>query len=554
MVEPDLLQVRSDDNLDRARTEDTRGIADPTITLEPALARNPLGNTVLVILRFDADDRHTAVGPRRFERDIEGAAIFQIATRNLTPRRPFEPHRGRRSGQLGPPDRDDGGCQRRVGPQRSEQVEAHLRDHFGRDTKTRKVLEAIADENWVHFPYGIEAPTDDEGEQVIDEKGVHHVYDQSGEPSPSAVDALKEYLLNRDATARRERRAPPVRNAFDGPSLWLGADPRHVVIAGHHLPVDLELDLRDERQFHLHLRSLTWKGGELDWTTRALAMQAVRRVALRQSMLVRLLPTDLGPNAQLSAETLVHQFTKPLGGKGESLLRRLGVFLEDLASASGDISDRSSARGALLDASRIRPKHGVALVTGGSDAATRNRYFNGFNTPLEPEVLICTSVGQEGIDLHRQCRHVYHYDLTWNPATLEQRTGRIDRIGCLAQRERQLEARAASNGNGTGAPQSLHYLDISVPYLAATYDERMYEELRLRSQVFEVLTGGELAPDAASGKPSDDDAGEEDEGSERAQGLVVLPEAMIEELRVDLRVWGRSSREQALHFRCCPTS
>ncbi len=412
-----------------------------------------------------------------------------------------------------------------------------LRAQFARDTKTRIVLEAIADEHWVHFPYGIEAPTEDEGEPVIDEKGVHHVYDQSGEPSASEADALKDYLLKRDATARRERRTPPVRNAFDGPSLWLGADPRHVVIAGHDLPVDLELDLRAQRQFHLHLRSLTWNGDELDWTTRALAMQAVRRVALRTSMLVRLLPTDQAPQAQLSAEALVNQFTKPLGGKGESLLRRLGVFLEDLASASGDIGDPTSARGALLDTTRIKSSVVVGRVTGGTDAGTRNRYFNGFNTPLEPEVLICTSVGQEGIDLHRHCRHVYHYDLAWNPAALEQRTGRIDRIGCLAQRERQLEARAASNGNGARVPRSLHYLDISVPYLAGTYDERMYEELRLRSQVFEVLTGGELAPDASNGKPDDDEPGAEDEGSVKAEGLVVLPEAMIDELRVDLRVW-----------------
>ncbi len=52
----------------------------------------------------------------------------------------------------------------------------------------------------------------------------------------------------------------------------------------------------------------------------------------------------------------------------------------------------------------------------------RDAVFNGFNTPLLPDILICTQVGQEGIDLHRHCRHVIHYDLGWNPATLEQRT------------------------------------------------------------------------------------------------------------------------------------
>ena len=39
----------------------------------------------------------------------------------------------------------------------------------------------------------------------------------------------------------------------------------------------------------------------------------------------------------------------------------------------------------------------------------------------------------EGVDLQRFCRHVIHHDLAWNPATIEQRTGRIDRLGCKAE-------------------------------------------------------------------------------------------------------------------------
>lgn len=43
-------------------------------------------------------------------------------------------------------------------------------------------------------------------------------------------------------------------------------------------------------------------------------------------------------------------------------------------------------------------------------------------------VLILTSVGAEGIDL-QFCSTLINYDLTWNPMVLEQRIGRIDRIG-----------------------------------------------------------------------------------------------------------------------------
>lgn len=414
-----------------------------------------------------------------------------------------------------------------------------IRAEYSGGPRTRRLLDAVADESWVHYPYGITYTGDEDGEQVIDERGVHYVYDAQNEPEQSAVDELARQLVARDAAAIRSKRPPLIRNAFVGPSLWLGEDPRLEVIAGCEQPEDVEVDLRDQRLFHVHLRSLTWKDDELDWATRALAMQAVRRAALRTGMLTRILPSEAQREESTWAITLTQKFSEPLGGKGESLLRRLGVFLEDLANSSGDMRDVGTTRGGLFDASRIRPKNGIALVEGGTPSQQRDRYFNGFNTPLEPEVLICTSVGQEGIDLHRQCRHIVHYDLPWNPATLEQRTGRVDRIGSLAQRERHLERRtgAAHNGSNGQALKSDHYLEIAVPYLAGTYDERIYEELRRRAQTFEVLTGGELAPDHTDGKQSDNEEAEEDEGSEKAHGMVVLPDNMMEDLRVDLAVW-----------------
>jgi len=88
-------------------------------------------------------------------------------------------------------------------------------------------------------------------------------------------------------------------------------------------------------------------------------------------------------------------------------------------------------------------------VTGAVEGSERDRLFVGFNTPLVPEVLIVTAVGQEGIDLHRECRHVIHHDLPWNPATLEQRTGRVDRIG--SKTEHQIPLRRTSSGTRTAS-------------------------------------------------------------------------------------------------------
>lgn len=44
------------------------------------------------------------------------------------------------------------------------------------------------------------------------------------------------------------------------------------------------------------------------------------------------------------------------------------------------------------------------------------------------QVLIATEAGGEGINL-QFCHHVINYDLPWNPMKLEQRIGRVHRLG-----------------------------------------------------------------------------------------------------------------------------
>ncbi len=176
----------------------------------------------------------------------------------------------------------------------------------------------------------------------------------------------------------------------------------------------------------------------------------------------------------------------------------------------------------------------VSLVTGSSSQTeARDSIFTGFNSPLLPDILVCTAVGQEGIDLHRHCRHVVHYDLGWNPAILEQRTGRTDGLGSKAIRERNSEIRAQwENGNQIDE-SSLPGLDIAIPYLAATYDERVFNRLRKRALVFEILTGGD---------PSADQDAEvnwvepNDEVVNSNAGFVQLPEELLESLRVRLDI------------------
>jgi hypothetical protein len=44
-------------------------------------------------------------------------------------------------------------------------------------------------------------------------------------------------------------------------------------------------------------------------------------------------------------------------------------------------------------------------------------------------VLLATDAASEGLNLHERCRLVIHLELPWTPVRLEQRVGRVDRIG-----------------------------------------------------------------------------------------------------------------------------
>lgn len=299
---------------------------------------------------------------------------------------------------------------------------------------------------------------------------------------------------------------------FDGPSLWLGVRPSRLSDEPRHLIT--------VRALHKHLRLLTLKDPDVDGATRRVVFQALRRALLRESVLLRILP-DRSELAEAQwGELLFQQFFAALPGQTEGMADRIAVFVEDMLAAAGSFFEPNSPRHTMFEATKLKDQQFVALVTGSKDTVTRERVFAGFNSPLLPEVLVCTSVGQEGIDLRRHCRHVVHYDLAWNPAVLEQRTGRTDRIGSKTFRERK-------HMSAVDGP----FLEVGVPFLAGTYDERMYEELRLRAQTFEVLTGGDLAPENAEG--------EEHEGAlaGRASKLVPLPDQMLTQMRVNLHVW-----------------
>ena len=403
------------------------------------------------------------------------------------------------------------------------------------DPDLRRLLMRMSHQDWIADPYGLQyrGEQDDQSEEIssFDERGCHTKYTAiDREPDADEVRERADALKSTRQRARVQKQTPLLDAYALAPSLWLGADPKDL-----WREPDANRSAATLQMLHSYLWQLTdpskhdeaftgLQSGGYDYNTRALVLQALRRALLRESVLLRLLPQRSELDETGWGELLAKSFLADLPNQHESMAHRIAVFLEDLKAASGDIADPSSARGALYEATRLRDQQFVALVKGGGGnmIATRDRIFNGFNTPLLPEVLICTQVGQEGIDLHRHCRHVVHYDLAWNPAVLEQRTGRADRIGSKTFRERD----AATDAKTV-------CLQIGVPFIAGTYDERMYEELRLRAQTFEVLTGGDFAADHADGQ--DDASGAE--GKELGLSVVPLPAQMINDLRVKLHVW-----------------
>src|SRR3989454_12039371 len=79
-----------------------------------------------------------------------------------------------------------------------------------------------------------------------------------------------------------------------------------------------------------------------------------------------------------------------------------------------------------------------------------------FRDPDGPRVLLSTELGGEGRNF-QHCHVLVNYDLAWSPAAIEQRIGRIDRIG--QSREVRIYA---FRPEGTLAARVLDVLDAGV--------------------------------------------------------------------------------------------
>ena len=224
----------------------------------------------------------------------------------------------------------------------------------------------------------------------------------------------------------------------------------------------------------------------------------VRRYFRTPSFLIRFFPIE----QSRIKEGDVSDALQRKDASGMSFEQLLTDFLIFLIEHCGE-NERYRYIEALKD---IQPGQMVRLANGNTKQETRQRLMLAFNTPFYPEILVASMIMAEGVDLHLNCRHIIHHDLCWNPSTLEQRTGRIDRIGAKVER--------------CGQP-----IKIYLPYIAMTQDEKMYRVVMDRERWFQVVMGEKYKVDAKT--------------TEKLAERVPFPEMAAQTLSFDFSVVGR---------------
>ena len=259
-------------------------------------------------------------------------------------------------------------------------------------------------------------------------------------------------------------------------------------------------------------------------------MEGLRRLVLRGEWAVR---ADQPIDKEIAR---IVQGLQSRTGNRESRLERIVRFLADLSTAEGSFAQTSlvkSKRKSMWQGVTARRVDEVEVLNGSTKHDKRVGLCDAFNSPLAPHILICTSVGSEGIDMHRECADLIHHDLPWNPAKLEQRNGRVDRVGALVERHDGMR------------------INFGIPFLAHDYEQYQYRKVYSRAQKFEILLG----------KPEfDSDANEEEDYSSDSEDatreaqidqtgapdtlLAPLPPAVLEALRLNLAVCSKNAGDE----------
>lgn len=165
-----------------------------------------------------------------------------------------------------------------------------------------------------------------------------------------------------------------------------------------------------------------------------------------------------------------------------------------------------------------------SIVLMGGQGTDKNDIIDQFQKKDGPSVLLSSEVASEGVDLQFS-RLIVNYDLPWNPMKIEQRIGRIDRIG-----------------------QQSPSITIWNLFYADTIDERIYTRLYKRLGIFEQALGGleailgdqirKLTDDLLKGKLTAEQEESKIEQTQQAISNLLDLERRLEKEAVDLVAHG----------------
>ena len=116
---------------------------------------------------------------------------------------------------------------------------------------------------------------------------------------------------------------------------------------------------------------------------------------------------------------LLDKLGAKLGAGSGARLGEPAIIFTEYRDTLARLEERLAAAG--------HPVGSLHVLHGGLSPADRSRVQHAFNE--RGGTLLATDAASEGLNLHHRCRVVIHYELPWNPLRLEQRAGRVDRLG-----------------------------------------------------------------------------------------------------------------------------
>lgn len=204
---------------------------------------------------------------------------------------------------------------------------------------------------------------------------------------------------------------------------------------------------------------------------------------------------------ELDATALVEDFVQVLHRQRDSHDEVWSSY-RALRATAQDADLVLAVNGVRLESGRVPPWVGNRVPAVGMAGQVNTTAVSQFRTATYPLVLVSTDLLQQGEDLHTFCDEVHHYGIAWMPSSLEQRTGRVDRVNSLTER-RLSQPKVQLQPDGRPAPDQR--LQVLYPFVSGTYEElqarrvfdRLNEHIRLLHEEFgrQVPVSPRLDPD-----------------------------------------------------------